>query len=70
MHAIFTAQAETVVTADHSVRGGRVIQLKEAVDTAVAQCPSVKRVFVYQRTGADVPMGSKDILLEKVCACL
>lgn len=59
------AQAETVVTADQGIRGGRVIQLKEAVDAAVAQCPSIKRVFVYQRTGADVRMGPKDISLEK-----
>ncbi|XP_070180553.1 acetyl-coenzyme A synthetase 2-like, mitochondrial isoform X2 [Littorina saxatilis] len=59
------AEVETVVTADQGVRGGRIIPLKQAVDAAVAQCPSVKRVFVYQRTGADVPMGPKDIPLEK-----
>ncbi|KAL8590860.1 Acetyl-coenzyme A synthetase 2-like, mitochondrial [Nucella lapillus] len=59
------AHAETVVTADQGIRGGRLIQLKEAVDAAVAQCPGIKRVFVYQRTGADVRMGPKDISLEK-----
>ncbi|XP_076441551.1 acetyl-coenzyme A synthetase 2-like, mitochondrial isoform X2 [Babylonia areolata] len=59
------AQAKAVVTADQGVRGGRVIQLKEAVDTAVASCPSVNHVFVYQRTGADVRMGPKDVSLEK-----
>ena len=55
-----------MVTADQGVRGGRVIQLKQAVDAAVAECPSVKRVFVYQRTGGDVSMGPKDIPLQKV----
>ena len=61
-----TAKAETVVTADQGVRAGRVIQLKQAVDEAVAKCPGIKRVFVYQRTGGDVPMGPKDIPLQKV----
>ena len=61
-----TAQAETVVTADQGVRGGRIIQLKKTVDAAMVQCSCIKRVFVYQRTGGDVPMGSKDILMQKV----
>ena len=61
-----TAEAETVVTADQGVRGGRIIQLKKTVDAAMVQCSCIKRVFVYQRTGGDVPMGSKDILMQKV----
>ena len=60
------AQATTVITADQGIRGGKAIALKKMVDEAVAQCPCVKRVFVYQRTGADVPMGPKDIILDKV----
>ncbi|KAK7504191.1 hypothetical protein BaRGS_00004495 [Batillaria attramentaria] len=59
------AKAETVVTADQGVRGGKVVELKRAVDDAVSRCPTVKRVFVYQRTEADVPMGKQDILLQK-----
>ena len=62
----FLAQATTVITADQGIRGGKAIELKKMVDEAVAQCPCVKRVFVYQRTGADVPMGPKDIVLDKV----
>ena len=67
-HIIFLllAQAETVITADQGVRGGKPIELKKMVDEAVASCPCVKRVFVYSRTGADVPMGPKDIYLDKV----
>ena len=74
-HIIFflLAQAETVITADQGVRGGKPIELKKMVDEAVASCPCVKRVFVYSRTGADVPMGPKDIYLDKVgqkkCVC-
>ena len=67
MNVWFLAQAETVITADQGVRGGKPIELKKMVDDAVAECPCVKRVFVYQRTGADVPMGPKDIVLDKVC---
>ena len=32
-------------------RGGRTIKLKEIVDAAVADCPLVKKVFVFKRTG-------------------
>lgn len=55
-----------MITADQGLRGGKIIGLKKTVDAAVQKCPSVKRVFVYQRTGADVPMGKLDIPLEKV----
>ena len=55
-----------MITTDQAVRGGRVIELKKIVDDAVSTCPSVQHVFMAQRTGADVPMGPKDILLEQV----
>lgn len=59
------AKAETVITADQVVRGGKVGELKQTVDKAVAASPCVKRVFVASRTGANVPMGKLDIPLEK-----
>ena len=62
-----TAQCETVITADQALRGGKVIELKKTVDAAVEMSPSVKRVFVMKRTGADVPMSVKDIPLHEVC---
>ena len=64
------ANAETVITADQVVRGGKVSDLKAMVDKAVAESPCVKRVFVASRTGADVPMGKIDFPLEKVCRLL
>ena len=60
------ANAETIITADQAVRGGKVSDLKTMVDKAVAASPCVKRVFVASRTGADVPMGEIDFPLEKV----
>ncbi|KAL5008679.1 hypothetical protein ScPMuIL_014260 [Solemya velum] len=59
------ATAGTVITADQGLRGGKTIALKKTVDEAVAKCPSVKQVLVYQRTGAEVPMGKLDSYLEK-----
>ena len=55
-----------MITADQAVRGGKIIELKQVVNDAVSKCPTVKRVFVAQRTGADVAAGPFDIPLEKV----
>ncbi|CAB3991687.1 acetyl-coenzyme A synthetase 2-like, mitochondrial [Paramuricea clavata] len=62
---ITDAGAEVVITADQGVRGGKTIDLKRTVDEAVSKCSGVRHVFVMSRTGADVPMGKKDISLEK-----
>jgi len=45
-----------VVTADEGLRGGKRIPLKANVDAAVEQCPSVDRVIMLRRTGAEVAM--------------
>jgi len=50
------ADIKYVVTADQGVRGGRTVNLKEIVDKALTELPDVKKVLVYQRTKADVPM--------------
>ena len=56
-----------MVTADQGVRGGKVIELKKTVDTAVNGCDCVENVFVMSRTGANVPIQSgRDIKLEEV----
>jgi len=54
------AGASWVICADEQVRGGKKIPLKPAVDEAfsLGGCDSVKRVVVYQRTGAAVAMDS------------
>ncbi|MEO6433384.1 MAG: acetate--CoA ligase [Sphingomicrobium sp.] len=45
-----------VITADEGLRGGKTVPLKANVDAALVHCPGVKRVIVFARTGADVPM--------------
>jgi acetyl-CoA synthetase len=48
--------ASAVITQDASYRRGAEVKLKEAVDHAMPQCPTVKNVLVYRRTGAAVTM--------------
>ncbi len=45
-----------VVTADGGYRRGKEVTLKPAVDKALEECPSVKHVVTYQRTGTKVTM--------------
>ncbi len=48
--------ATVVITADGSFRRGKEVKLKPAVDEALLECPSVRDVIVYQRTGIDTAM--------------
>ncbi|XP_053738074.1 acetyl-coenzyme A synthetase 2-like, mitochondrial isoform X1 [Synchiropus splendidus] len=59
------AQSNTVITVNQGVRGGKVVQLKKTVDTAVEDCPTVKQVFVAKRTDTPVAMTAKDIPLDE-----
>jgi acetyl-CoA synthetase len=56
---VVDADCQVVITADESLRGGRVIPLKVNVDEAVASCPNVHSVIVVERTGADVAWNEK-----------
>ncbi len=49
-------EGTVVITADEGVRGKRTIPLKENTDQAVANAPTVEKVVVVQRTGADIQM--------------
>ena len=53
---IIDAGAKLVITADGGWRGGKVVALKQAVDDAVAECPTIEKVIVLKRTGEQVPM--------------
>ncbi|XXQ33643.1 Acetyl-coenzyme A synthetase [Plasmodiophora brassicae] len=53
---ILDAHATVVICANESVRGGKTVPLKAAVDKAVAQCPCVEHVLVYKQTDAPCPM--------------
>jgi acetyl-CoA synthetase len=47
-------QAVLVITQDGSYRRGSEVKLKPTVDEALPQCPSVKNVIVYKRTGSPI----------------
>ena len=50
------AGCKALITSDEGKRGGKLIGTKKIVDDALKQCPDVKSVLVYKRTGAEVPM--------------
>jgi acetyl-CoA synthetase len=49
-------EAGLIITADGGWRRGREIRLKDTVDEALAECPTVRDVVVHRRTGSSVPM--------------
>jgi acetyl-CoA synthetase len=49
-------EATIVITADGGWRRGREVRLKDTVDEALAECPTVRDVIVYRRTGSEVSM--------------
>jgi acetyl-CoA synthetase len=49
-------QCKLIVTADGGYRRGSELRLKDIVDEAARQCPSVGHIVVYQRTGSKVNM--------------
>ncbi|TSJ67852.1 AMP-binding protein [Allobacillus salarius] len=51
---INAAQARYLITADGFHRGGKQINLKDEADQAVADSPSIEKVFVVRRTNEEV----------------
>ena len=49
-------RAKIVITADGGWRRGKEVRLKEAVDIALEETPTVETVIVYQRTGSAIHM--------------
>jgi acetyl-CoA synthetase len=49
-------QVKVIVTADGGYRRGSEIKLKEIVDQAADECPSVEHIVVFQRTHSKVSM--------------
>ena len=51
------SECKIVITQDTALRGNKNdIAMKTKADTAVAECPSIKKIVVVKRTGLDVPM--------------
>ncbi|MBV9405249.1 MAG: AMP-binding protein, partial [Acidobacteriaceae bacterium] len=53
---ILDLNASLVITADGGWRRGKEVALKAAVDEALEDCPEMRNVIVYRRTGAMIPM--------------
>ena len=54
------AGVKMLMTADGFWRRGQVVRMKDTADAAIAAAPSVERVIVTRRVGADVVMGPRD----------
>ncbi len=52
------AGAKVVLTADASFRRGKVIPMKQVLDEALRDAPSVERVVVWRRAGAECRMSA------------
>jgi len=50
------AQCVAILTQDTSYRRGNEVKLKATVDEAVVNCPTVKNVVVYKRSGSPIHM--------------
>jgi acetyl-CoA synthetase len=62
------AGAQLVVTADGGFRRGKIIPLKESVDRAIRQTPTVRHVVVVERAGNPVEMqGGRDHFWRALC---
>ncbi len=53
---ILDCRCTVVITSDGGYRGNKQVPLKATVDEALMQCPGVKNVIVFKRTGAHVNM--------------
>jgi len=63
--------ARVVITADSSYRGGKVIELKNIADEAIAETPGVEKVIVVRRSGKEVPMqAGRDVYLDDLLATI
>jgi acetyl-CoA synthetase len=51
-----STECKAMITQDQAWRKGNAIPLKAIADEAVKQAPTVERIVVFRRTGADVPM--------------
>ncbi len=51
---ILDCKSEFVITADEGIRGGKKIPLKKIIDTALSNCPDVKKCLIIKRTAGDV----------------
>ena len=58
---LIKAECVAVITTKKSQRGGKIIELKKTVDTAVKSCPSIKNVFVFDQMNSNEKPNSIDV---------
>ncbi len=64
-------KSNCVITADEGLRGSRKVPLKANADKAIADCPTVKKVFVVKRTGGDIAwVDGRDVWYHEACAAV
>ena len=56
---ILDCDSTVVITADEGLRGSKKVPLKANTDEALKDCPNVKTVLVYKRTGGNVAWNDK-----------
>ncbi|MDE1151342.1 MAG: acetate--CoA ligase [Micavibrio sp.] len=56
---ILDCESDVIITADEGLRGGKKIPLKANVEEALKDCPNVKTVIVYKRTGGSIAWNDK-----------
>jgi acetyl-CoA synthetase len=63
------SEAKVVVTADGSLRRGREVPMKELVDAALEESPSVEHAVVWRRLANKVPMkAGRDVFWDEAVA--
>ena len=59
-------QASLLVTNDGSLRGAKVIALKQIADQAVLHCPTIKNILVHKRANNEAPTTEKDVCWDSI----
>jgi len=66
---ILDSESKVLITADGGFRRGKIVPLKQNADEILKECPSVKKVIVFQRTKNEIKMEKgRDFLWSEVVA--